>query len=229
MKLRIAFHVQTDGQAEHTIQTLEDILRACVIDFKGSWDKHLPLVKFLYYNSFHSSISIAPYEALYGRRCRYPIGLFEVGEPLLLGFELIYKTLEKVHIIRNRLQTAYSRRKSYANHRRRDLEFEEGDKVYLKISPMKGMVRFCKKGKLSQHYVGSYELLQRVGKVSNELKLFSELASVHSFFHVFMMKKCIGDPESIIPIESLDVKDNLSYKKFSVQILDSQVMKLRNK
>ena len=103
-------------------------------------------MEFAYNNSLHSSISMAPYEALYGRRCRSPIGWFEVGDHLFLCPELIYKTLEKVHIIRNRLQVAYSRQKSNANHMRRDLEFEEGDKVYLKISPMKGVVRFGKKG-----------------------------------------------------------------------------------
>ena len=106
------------------------MLRACIIDFNGNWDKHLPLVEYAYNNSFHSSISIAPYEALYGRRCSSPIGWYEVDEPSLLGPELIYKTLEKVHIIRNRLQMAYSQQKSYADHRRRDLEFEDGDKVH---------------------------------------------------------------------------------------------------
>ena len=93
--------------------------RACIIDFKGNWDKRLPLVEFGYNNSYHSSISMAAYETLYGRRCRYTIGWFEVGEPSLLGHDLIYRTLEKVHIIRNHLQTAYSRQKSYADHRRR--------------------------------------------------------------------------------------------------------------
>ena len=97
---------------------------------------------------------MAPYEALYGRRSRSPIGWFEVGEPSILGPELIYKTLEKVHIIINRLQTAYSWQKSYANHRIRYLEFEEGDMVYLKISPMKGVFRFGNKGKLNPRYVG---------------------------------------------------------------------------
>ena len=103
-------------------------------------------MEFAYNNSFHSSNSMAPYEALYGRRCRYLIGWFEVGEPSLLGPDLIYKTLEKVHIIRIWLQITCSRKKSYADHRIRDLEFEESDKVYLKISPMKGVVRFGKKG-----------------------------------------------------------------------------------
>ena len=126
---------------------------------------------FFYNNNFHTSISIAPYEALYGRRCRYPIEWFEVGEPSLLGPELIYKTLEKVHIIRNWLRMAYSWQKSYADKIRRYLEFEDGDKVYLKISPMKGFFRFGKKGKLSPRYVGDYKILQRVCKVSYELKL----------------------------------------------------------
>ena len=102
MKLSTTFHAQTDGQAESTIQTLDNMLRACIIDFKGSWDRHLPLVEFAYNNSFHSSISMAPYEALYGRRCRSPIGWFEEGESLLLRPDLIYKTLEKVQIIRNK-------------------------------------------------------------------------------------------------------------------------------
>ena len=108
MKLSTSFHPQTDGLAERSIQTLEDVLRACVIDFKGSWDKHLPLVEFSYNNSYHSTISMAPFEALYSRRCRSPIGWFEAGESSLFGPELIYNTLEKVHIIRNRLKIAYS-------------------------------------------------------------------------------------------------------------------------
>ena len=132
----------------------------------------LPLVEFPYNNSFHSSIFMTPYEDLGGRRCRSTVGSFEEGEPSLLGPNLIYKTLEKVHIIRNRLQMAYSRQKSYADHRSRDLEFQEGDKMYLKISPMKGVVRFGKKEKLSPRYVGPYEILQRVGTVAYVEKLY---------------------------------------------------------
>ena len=116
------------------LKLLKDMLRSCIIDFTVNWDRHLQLVGFAYNNSYHSSISMAPYEALYGRRCRSSIGWFEVGESSLLGPDLIY-------IIRNHLQTASSRQRSYADHRRRELEFEEGVKMYLKISPMKGMVR----------------------------------------------------------------------------------------
>ncbi|XP_069150125.1 uncharacterized protein [Solanum lycopersicum] len=171
--------------------------------------------------------------------------------------------MEKVDIIWNRLQMAYRRQncyadnrrrdlefeegnkvylkispmkgvtyrqqKCYADNRRRDLEFEEGDKVYLKISPMKGVVAFDKKGKWSPRYVGPYEILQRVCKIVYELKLHSELALAYPVFHVSMLKKCIGDPESILPIEGLGVKDNLSYEEVQIQILDRNVKKFRNK
>ena len=127
------------------------------------------------------------------------------------------------------MQIAYNRQKSYVNHRRRDLEFEEGDKVHLKILPMKEVVRFFEKGKLSPHYVGPYEILQMVGKIANELKIPNELSLVHPVFHVSMLKKCIGNPESVFPIEGLGVKDILSYEEVPVEILDRQVMRLRNK
>ncbi|XP_075109176.1 uncharacterized protein LOC142180967 [Nicotiana tabacum] len=146
--------VKIDGQAERTIQTLEDMLRACVLDFKGNWDDHLPLIEFAYNNSYHSSIKMAPYEALYGRRCRSPIGWFEVGETELYGPDLIHQAIEKVKVIQERLRTAQSRQKSYSDVRRRDLEFEVSDWVFLRISPMKGIMRFGKKGKLSPRYIG---------------------------------------------------------------------------
>ncbi|XP_070019687.1 uncharacterized protein [Nicotiana sylvestris] len=146
--------VKIDGQAERTIQTLEDMLRACVLDFKGNWDDHLPLIEFAYNNSYHSSIKMAPYEALYGRRCRSPVGWFEVGETELYGPDLIHQAIEKVKVIQERLRTAQSRQKSYSDVRRRDLEFEVGDWVFLRISPMKGIMHFGKKGKLSPRYIG---------------------------------------------------------------------------
>ncbi|CAN4084975.1 unnamed protein product [Withania somnifera] len=99
VNLSTSFHPQTDGQAERTIQTLEDMLRACVLDFKGSWEDHLPLIEFAYNNSYHSSIRMAPYEALYGRKCRSPIGWFKVGETALLGPDLVQQAMEKVKVI----------------------------------------------------------------------------------------------------------------------------------
>ncbi|KAH0655152.1 hypothetical protein KY285_030034 [Solanum tuberosum] len=194
VNLSTTFHPQTDGQAEHTIQTLENMLRACVIDFKGSWDDHLPLIEFAYNNSYHSSIQMAPYEALYGRRCRSPVGWFEVGEAALIGPDSVLDAMEKVQLIRDRLKTAQSRQKSYADLRRRELEFQVDDWVFLKVSPMKGVMRFGKKGKLSPRYVGPYRILKMIGKVAYELELPADLAAVHPVFHISLLKKCVGDP-----------------------------------
>ena len=149
MKLSTAFHPQTDWQAKCTVHKLKDMLRACVIDFKGSWDDHLPLMEFSYNNSYHSSIGMTPFEALYGRRCRSLVGWFEVGESSILDPEIIYEALEKVRVIRGRLATAYNRQKSYADNRKWPLEFDVGDQVYLKISPIKEVMSFGRKRKLS--------------------------------------------------------------------------------
>ena len=145
MKLSTAFHPQTDGKAERTIQTLEDILGACVLEIRGSWGDHLPLIEFAFNNSYHSSIEMTPFEALYGRRCRSPVGWFEVGEMALIGPDLVLDAMEKVRVIREKLKTAQSRQKSYSDVRRRDLEFEVNDWVYLKVSPMKGVVCFVRR------------------------------------------------------------------------------------
>ncbi|GJX49787.1 putative reverse transcriptase domain-containing protein [Tanacetum coccineum] len=146
--------IVTDGQSELTIQTLEDMLRACVLDFGGSWDVHLPLVEFSYNNSYHSSMRCAPFEALYGRKCRLPIMWAEVGEGQLIGPELVQETTEKVSQIKDRLKAARDRQKSYADKRRKPLELSVGDYVLLKVSSWKGVVRFGKKGKLAPRFVG---------------------------------------------------------------------------
>ena len=140
MKHSTGFHSQTDVKAERTIQTLEYILRACVIDFKDNWDNHLLLIEFFYNNNYQSSISMATFETLYGRLCRSTGGWFEDGESSLLGPEIIYEALEKVWVIRHWLKTTFSWEKSYADNRRRDLKVEVGDMVYLKISPIKGVM-----------------------------------------------------------------------------------------
>ncbi|WMV25860.1 hypothetical protein MTR67_019245 [Solanum verrucosum] len=197
-------------------KTLEDMLRACVIDFKGNWDGHLPLVEFSYNNNYHSSIQMAPYEALYGRRCRSLIGWFEVGEAGLIGPNLVHQAMEKVKVIQERLKTAQSCQKSYTDIMRRALEFEVDDWVYLKVSPMKGVMRFGKKGKLSLRYIGPYRISKRIGNVAFELELPQELTTVHPVFHISMLKKCICDPSLILPTESIRIKDNLSYEEVPV-------------
>nr|GFB24296.1 putative polyprotein [Tanacetum cinerariifolium] len=137
-----SYHPETDGQSERTIQTLEDMLRACVIDFGKGWVKHLPLAEFSYNNSYHASIKAAHYEALYGRKCRSPVYWAEVGESQLTGSELIQETTEKIVLIKQRMQAAQDRQKNYADRNQKPMEFEIEDRVMLKVSPWKGVVRF---------------------------------------------------------------------------------------
>ncbi|GJT55057.1 putative reverse transcriptase domain-containing protein [Tanacetum coccineum] len=144
LDMSTAYHPETDGQSERTIQTLKDMLRACVIDFGKGWERHLPLVEFSYNNSYHASIKAAPFEALYGRKCRSPVCWAEVGDVQLTGPEIIHETTEKIVQIRQRLQAARDRQRSYANVRRKPLEFQVGDRVMLKVSPRKGVIRFGK-------------------------------------------------------------------------------------
>ncbi|XP_069151865.1 uncharacterized protein [Solanum lycopersicum] len=137
--------------------------------------------------------------------------------------------MEKVQIIRHRLKTAQSRQKSYEDVRRRELEFQVDDCVFLKVSPMKGVMRFGKKEKISPRYVGPYKNLKRVYKVTYELKFLEELAALHPIFHISLLKKCVGDPTSIVPLESVAVKDSLSYEDVPIKILDLHIRRLRNK
>ena len=171
LKLSSAFHPQTDGLSERTIQTLEDMLRACALEWKGCWDDYLSLIEFAYNNSYHASIGMAPYEALYGRPCRSPLCWFGTGERQLFGPQLVQDCSEKIMKIRQKLLAAQSRQKSYADNRRRELSFEAGEHVFLKVSPIKGVMRFGKKGKLSPRYVGPFEILERIGSVAYQLSL----------------------------------------------------------
>jgi hypothetical protein len=166
-----AFHPLTDGQTERVNQILEDMLRACMLDFGGSWEDHLSLIEFAYNNSYQSSIGMAPFEALYGRSCRTPICWTETGDNALIGSDLVVETTEKIKLVIQRLETAQSRQVSYADKSRRYVEFEVGDHVFLKVSPMKGVRRFGRKGKLAPRYIGPFLILERVGKVAYHLEL----------------------------------------------------------
>ena len=141
------FHPQTDGQSERVIQVLEDMLRGCVLDFPGSWDKYMSLMEFAYNNSYQSSIGMAPYEALYGRKCRTPLCLTKLNEHKVIGPEIVKEKEEKLWIIQQRLKAASDKQKSYADLKRKDIEYEVGDKVFLKVSPWRKILRFGKKRK----------------------------------------------------------------------------------
>ncbi|KAL5576778.1 hypothetical protein UlMin_018477 [Ulmus minor] len=131
--------------------------------------------------------------------------------------------------IRERMETAQSRQKSYADKRRRPLEFQVGDAVFLKVAPMKGAMRFEKKGKLSPRYIGPFEILERIGKVAYKLALPPNLSSVHNVFHVSMLKKYVQDPSHVLEHEPIEVHEDLSYEEKPVQILDRKEKALRNK
>ncbi|GJV68766.1 putative reverse transcriptase domain-containing protein [Tanacetum coccineum] len=229
LHMSTAYHLETDGQSECTIQTLEDMLRACVMDFGGSWDTHLPLVEFSYNNSYHTSVKCAPFEALYGRKCRSPVIWTEVGESQLIGPELVQKTTKKIFQIKERLKTARSRQKSYADKRRKPLEFKVGDRVLLKVSPWKGVVRFGKKGKLAPPIVGTDYNRKYVGPVSYRLKLPQELSCVHDTFHVSNLKKCLAEPDVQVPLDEIEIDENLRFVEEPIEIVERDVKKLKRR
>ena len=229
LTMSTTFHPHTDGQSERTIHVLKDMLRACVLDHKGSREEHFPLVEFAYNNSYQASIQMAPYEALYGRPCRSPLCWTEVGESSITGPDLIRDTSEKVSLIRQRLLTAQSRQKSYDDVRRRPLEFEVGDHVFLKVMPKKGMVRFGKRGKLSLRFIGPFEILERVGTVAYRLALPPSMSGVHEVFHVSMFRKYTPDPAHMVDWGQIEVDTDGTFEERPVCILDSHDQVLRRK
>ncbi|GKE62515.1 hypothetical protein Tco_1512882, partial [Tanacetum coccineum] len=146
-----------------------------------------------YNNNYHASIKAAPFEALYGRKCRSPVFWAEVGDVQLTGPEIIHETTEKIVQIRQHLQAARYRQRSYANIRRKPLEFQVRDRVMLKVSPRKGVIRFGKQGKLNPRYIGPFKILERIGPVAYKLELPEELNNIHSIFHVSNLKKCLSN------------------------------------
>ncbi|GKE91178.1 putative reverse transcriptase domain-containing protein [Tanacetum coccineum] len=186
-----AYHPETDGQSERTIQTLEYMLRACVMDFGGSWDTHLSLVEFSYNNSYHARIKCAPFEALNGRKCKSPVIWTEVGESQLIRPKIVQEMTEKIFHIKDRLKTARSRQKSYADKRRKPLEFKVGVRVLLKVSPWKGVVRFGKKGKLAPQYVGPFEIVE-----------------------------CVGPVDVQVPLDEIEIDENLRFVEEPIEIVE---------
>ncbi|GKA00892.1 putative reverse transcriptase domain-containing protein, partial [Tanacetum coccineum] len=202
LDMSTAYHPQTDGQSKRTIQTLEDMLCACVIDFRSSWDRHLSLVEFSYNNSYHASIKAAPYEVLYGQKCRSPICWSEVGDSQLTGPELIYR-------------------------RTKPLEFEVSDMVLLKVLPWKGAMRFGKRRKLSPRYIGPFRIIASVGPIAYTLELPEELKRIHSTFHVLNLKKCLAEGDIVVLIDEIQLDDKLHMIEEPVEVVDREVKRLK--
>ena len=224
-----AFHPQTDGQSERTIQTLEDMLRTCAIEWSGNWDDYLCLVEFAYNNSWHASIGMAPFEALYGRKCRAPTCWDEVGERIIEGPELVRITNEKVDVAKEKLKEARSRQKSYADKGRKSKEFEPGEHVFLKVSPWKGVKRFGLKGKLSPRYIGPFQILERIGEVAYRIALPPALSNVHNVFHISVLRGYNYDPLHVVQYPLHKIKENLSYEVEAEAILDYQERVMRRR
>nr|ABA91203.1 retrotransposon protein, putative, Ty3-gypsy subclass [Oryza sativa Japonica Group] len=195
-----AYHPQTDGQTERVNQILEDMLRACALDFEGTWDRCLPYAEFSYNNSYQASIQMSPNETMFGRKCRTPLCWNEVGEAL-----------------------------NYADNRRRDLEFEKGDHVYLRVSPLRGMRRFGMSGKLAPRYIGPYLITARRGEVAYQLELPESLADVLNVFHVSQLKKCLRVPEEQVPLDNIELEKNLTYKEIPIKVLEEAERQTRRK
>ncbi|WVZ64352.1 LOW QUALITY PROTEIN: hypothetical protein U9M48_013885 [Paspalum notatum var. saurae] len=196
-----AYHPQTDGQSE----------------------------RFAYNNSYQSSIKMAPYEALYGRRCRSPICWGETGERKMIGPDLVQQAEEKIQIIRSHLKSAQDRQKKQDDVRRRKLEFQVGDFVFLKVSPKKGTRRFGLRGKLSPRYVGPFQVVERVGPVAYRLNLPSDLSGVHNVFHVSLLRKCLREPTERAEIPLIELQPDLSYEEYPTKILDTKDRVMRQR
>ncbi|GKB69744.1 putative reverse transcriptase domain-containing protein [Tanacetum coccineum] len=185
------------------------------------------MVEFSYNNSYHTSIKAAPFEALYGRKCRSPVCWAKVGDAQLTGLELIHETTKKIVQIKQRIQAARDRQKSYADVRCKPLEFQVGNRVMLKVLPWKGVIHFGKRGKLNRRYIGPFKVLAKVGPIAYRLELPHQLSRVHSMFHVSNLKKFLSDEPLAIPLDELHIDDKLHFVEEPVEIIDHEVKQLK--
>jgi hypothetical protein len=205
------------------------MLRACALKYEKSWDKSLPYAEFSYNNNYQASIKMAAYEMLYGRQCRTPLFWSQTGESQVFRPEVLKDAEKQVQMVLESLKVAQSWQKSYADKRRRDLSFEVGEFIYLKVSPMRGTHRFKVKGKLAPRYVGLFKIVDYRGEVTYQLELPPQLSDVHDVFHVSQLKKCLRVPEEQLPMGELDLGGDLTYSERPDKILDSVEWVTRNK
>jgi hypothetical protein len=229
LNLSTTFHPQTDGEYERTIQILEDLLRAYILELEGSWEDQLSLVEFTYNNNYQATIGMAPYEALYGRKCRTSLCWEELGEKQLIGPKLVQINTENIKIVKDRMKAAQDRQKSYADNRMRPLEFGIGKKVFLKVTPWKRMLRFGMKGKLAPRYIGPFKVSRRIEPMAYKLALPPSLTKIHNVFHVSLLRKAEVDPSQILPQVPLEIDEDLTVEVKPMKVLDYSEKELRSK
>jgi hypothetical protein len=195
------------------------MLRACVLTDGPKWDKHLPLAEFSYNNSYQESIKMSPFEALYGRPCCTPLSWSESSERDIFGPDIVIEAEEKVQQIQANILAAQSHQKSYTDKRRRPLEFEVGDHIYLRVSPMKGVRHFDIKGKLAPHYIGPYLIIDKCGPTSYQVELPVKLSGVHNVFHVSQLKRCLKPPTDMVIEDTIPLESDLTYKAYPIKVL----------
>jgi hypothetical protein len=218
---RSAYHPQIDGQTKRVNQILEDMLRACAMQYGRSWDKSLSYAEFSYNNSYQESLKMSPFEMLYGRRCQTPLFWSGDGERNVFGPDILQEAEKQVRMVKENLRAAQSRQNSYAYHRRRELSFEVGDFVYLKVSLMRVLRCFMVRGKLSPRFIGPFKILEKRGKVAYQLELPPQLSDMHDVFHVSHLKKCLRVPKEQLLMEDLDAKEDIFYQEYLVKILET--------
>jgi hypothetical protein len=197
------------------------MLRACVLAYGKCWEDNLAFAEFSYNNGYHVSLKKAPFKVLHGRKCHTPSMWLEVGDRTLESPDFIKAAEEKIAEARENLRIAQSRQKSYADKRRWALEFDVGDHIYLKVSPIRGTHRFWVPTKLTPWYIGPYPILKRIGTVAYKLKLPEWLADVHDIFHVSQLRKCLRVVEEQVVPDTLDLHDDLRYQEVPIKILDT--------
>jgi hypothetical protein len=216
-----------DGQTERVNQILEDMLRACVMENHGSWDKNLPGVEFSYNNSYQESLKMAPFEALYGCRCCTLHNWIEPGEKVIFGPDLIDEAKATVHRIQENLKAARSHQRSYANKRCLPLEFEVWGHIYLRVSPMKGVKRFRRKVNTSLHQTFSHTW--EMWTCGIQIGVTAILAGLHDIFHVSQLKKCLKAPVDVVLPEVTPLEADLTYPKHPIKVLDQKDRVTRRK
>jgi hypothetical protein len=199
------------------------------MEYQGSWDKNIPWAEFSYNNSYQESLKMAPFEVLYGQRCCTPLNWIEPREKVIFRPDIIEEAGSIVHRIQENLKVAKSRQETYANMRRRPLEFKVGNHVYLRVSPMKGVKRFGVKGKLARRYIRPFPILGKWGTVAYKFDLPPSLAGVHNIFHVSQLKKCLKAHVDIMLPEVTPLEADLSYPEHSIKVLDQKDRVTRHK